>query len=194
MFFISIFLDIINGARYNKRCFALSFVVYVRSMLPAEFYVHKKPYIRMAKDRFHSSALLNEFETTSLISERPQQNVLESGDREDFSLFVKDIEDVSSKGKLGKSWKDVETDLFESIGMVMSSVGSRISMPGNTSFGLFGIDFLLDSNLCPIFLGFNRTPYFEEKNVLKDIISALLCTDTSKGLLGGNSFVKFSAD
>lgn len=184
-------LDFLNAAKYNERCFALSYVLYIKS--PKEIYLHKMPYIREAKEKHTPLAMLNEYDTASILTDIPDQYNFKSNEKGDFAVFIKALEEISNKYSLGKSWKNVEDNIVESVAALLGAVKSSIvPLIGKNSFGLLGLDFILDNNLRPYFIGLSHIPYFADEVVLKDVISVLLCCDTSKGLPSGTSFFKLT--
>ena len=183
-------LDVVDAALYHGKCFALSYLLYIRN--PTEIYVHKTPYIREAQSKFDLMALLTEYDTTAVFTTKPQKN-FDANKSQNFPMFTKAMEEISSKGGLEKTWLDVENQILESLRTLLSAVKASLSSTsGLNSFGLLGVDFLLHRDLSPIFISFNRIPYFANEKVVKDVVSTLLCTDSSKALPSGNAFTKIT--
>ena len=166
----------------------MSYLLYIKRLLPTEIFIHKIPYVRQAPAKYNFMTLLNEYETTAIFTEKPR-SFFSPDKPQDFTEFVKAMEEISCRSGLEKSWMDIEIEIIESIGTLIRVFEDSLTSQSDTnSFGIIGVDFLLDSRLNPIFLSFNHFPYFATQQVLKDVIFALLCRTVANVLPSENSF------
>ena len=175
---------------YNGRCFSLSYLLYIKRLLPTEIFIHKTPYIREASAKYNFMSLLNEYDTTAIFAEKPRSYFSHSKSQ-NFTEFVSAMEERSREAGLAKTWTNIETEMIESIATLFRIFEGSLPSPSKTgSFGIIGVDFVLDSNLNPIFLSFNRMAYYASHLVLEDVLNALLYNHSGNALPCESSFFK----
>ena len=192
---VTLFFSVsMQGPTYKGRKFALSYTAIINRSQSFELYVHKMPYIRTASQNYNSLKIFDEYDTSSVVTEKPEK-AFDEHRQQDINDLIKDLQDVTKKRKLDKTWNDIENEISSCIGELFSALSQMVESAQNAnSFGLIGIDLILDFNLKPMFLGFDPIPTFSSSEMLSDVLHAIFCEDRSKGFPSGSRFIRISID
>ena len=152
------------------------------------------PYIRTAAQKYNSLKIFDEYDASSVVTEKPEK-AFDEHKQQDLDDLIKDLQGVAKKSKLDKTWNDIESEISSCIGELFTALSQTLESAQNAnSFGLVGIDLILDLNLKPMFLGFDPIPTFSSSEMLSDVIQAIFCENRSKGFPSGSRFTRISID
>ena len=131
--------------------------------------------MRTTEKKFDPLKIYDEYDTATVITSKPATMSKEIK-QEDFEALIKSIEETGKKCQINCQWEDIEKKIFSSIGELFNGVKQSLcSFDKVKSFGIVGVEFVLDGNLRPVLLGIDRVPTFANSKQFTEVVAAVLC-------------------
>lgn len=159
--------------KFRHHRFVLSYTV-ILSMSDHNIFVYKEPLIRQAKERYNPTSLIDEYDTSTDITEKPEK-LVGNQDSESFADFKVGMNKLLLPVNPDKGWDIYQDKIFQTIGCISKSIiGDLVLNKHGKSFVTFGADILLDSSLTPTIIDVNGISNLPHQNCLKSLLEFVM--------------------